>query len=183
MNDRPANRVAKPPGGCGNEDVRTRRVQQRSPKTVPIVLVAAVLAAAVATMSTGTSVYRLISTSTAPTPPVPVIPDDHGYARVTTASQTIGCSINVELVACETSSKNWPSRGNGQPFHTVSFSADGAFQFVDADLGALAGKRELQPGAYEAQGWSVAATKDTLIFTNDRTGKGMQVSTQGARPF
>jgi hypothetical protein len=160
--------------------------QSRILGMLPIVVVATALAAAVAMMSTGTAVrpvYQLISTPTPPTPPTPLIANDRGYARVTTASQTIGCSISAEVVACETSSANWPSRGNGQPFHTVSVGADGTFQFVDADLGALAGKIELKPGVYEAQGWSVAATMDTVVFTNDRTGHGMQVSTQVARPF
>ncbi|WP_156766253.1 hypothetical protein [Mycobacterium sp. E342] len=112
-----------------------------------------------------------------------MIANDHGYVRVTTVSHAIGCSVSVELVACETSSDGWPPRGNGRPSHTVSVSADGNFQFVDADLGALAGKVELQPGTYEAQGWSVVATGDSFIFTNDRTGHGMQVSTQVARPL
>ena len=157
--------------------------QSRIAGMLAIVVVATALAAAAVTTSTGTPappVYQLIST---PTPPTPLIPNDHGYARVTAPSQTISCSISAELVACETSSKNWPSRSNGQPFHTVSVSADGKFQFVDADLGALAGKQELQPGAYEAQGWSVTATGTTIVFINDRTGHGMQVSTQGAQPF
>ncbi len=151
-----------------------------------IVVVAVATAAAAATMSSGNPVprvYQLISTPTPPAPPTPLISNDHGYARITLVSQVIGCSISVELVACETSSKKWQSRGNGQPFHTVSVSADGKFQFVDADLGALAGKTELQPGAYEAQGWSVAATEDTFVSTNDRTGHGMRVSTQAAQPF
>ena len=160
--------------------------QSRIAGMLAIVVVATALAAAAVTTSTGTPappVYQLISTPTPPTPPTPLIPNDHGYARVTAPSQTISCSISAELVACETSSKNWPSRSNGQPFHTVSVSADGKFQFVDADLGALAGKQELQPGAYEAQGWSVTATGTTIVFINDRTGHGMQVSTQGAQPF
>jgi hypothetical protein len=151
-----------------------------------IVVVAVAMAAAAATISPETPVppvYQLISTPTPPTPPTPLISNDHGYVRITLALQTIGCSISAELVACETSSKNWQPRGNGQPFHTVSVSADGTFQFVDADLGALSGKTELQPGAYEAQGWSVAATEDTFVFTNDRTGHGMRVSTQAAQPF
>ena len=119
------------------------------------------------TSTTGLEVpqtYRLISTSTPPTPPTPLIANDHGYVRVITVSQAIGCSISAELVACETSSDDWPPRGNGRPFHTVSFSAGGNFQFVDADLGALAGKIELKPGTYEAQGWSVVATGDSFVF-------------------
>ncbi|OBG90226.1 hypothetical protein A5697_13470 [Mycobacterium sp. E3251] len=148
-------------------------------------LIAVILAAVAATRSTGMTEprsYRLISTSTPPVPPTPLVPNDHGYVRVTLASRAISCSISAELVACQTSSDSWPPRGNGQPFHAVSVSADGKFQFVEADLGALAGKVELQPGAYEAQGWTVAATGDSFVFTNDHTGHGMEVSTQAARP-
>lgn len=152
-----------------------------------IMVLASVPTTPVATTSTTGLVvpqtYRLISTSTPPTPPTPLIANDQGYVRVITVSQAIGCSISPELVACETSSDDWPPRGNGRPFHTVSVSADGNFQFVDADLGALAGKVELKPGTYQAQGWSVVATGDSFVFTNDRTGHGMQVSTQVARPL
>jgi hypothetical protein len=127
--------------------------------------------------------YHLISTSTAPTPPEPVTPNDPGYVRVTTASQAIGCSITSDLVACETSSDNWPPRNDGQPYHTASVSSDGEFHLVDADLGALEGKVALSPRTYWAQGWTIADDTDAITFTNDRTGHGMRVSLGGVQPF
>lgn len=148
--------------------------------------VVTITVAAIATTSTAVTApqaFQLISTSTPPPPPSTLAANDHGYVRVTTASNAIGCSISAELVACETSSNSWPSRSNGQPFHTVSVDADGKLQFVDADLGALAGKVELESGTYAAQGWTVTATVDTLSFANARTGHGMRVSTQSVQSF
>ncbi|WP_142393446.1 MULTISPECIES: hypothetical protein [unclassified Mycobacterium] len=151
---------------------------------VPLLAVFALaLAAATTVASTASESYQLASTSPPPTPPSTLTANEQGYVRVTTASNAIGCSISAELVACQTSADRWPPRASGQPFHTVSVSADGKFQFVDADLGALAGKVELGPGTYEAQGWTVTATVDTVTFTNDRTGHGMQVSTQSVQPM
>ena len=54
-----------------------------------------------------------------------------------------GCSINSELVACQTSANNWPANGNGangQHFHTASVTAAGEFHWVEANLGALEGR-------------------------------------------
>lgn len=151
---------------------------------MPLIAVVAVALAGATTMAiTAPQSYQLTSTSPPPAPPSSLTANDQGYVRVTTASNAIGCSINAELVACQTSSDSWPINPAGRPFHTVSISADGKFQFVDADLGALAGKFELRPGKYEAQGWAVTAIADTVSFTNDRTGHGMQVDTRSVRPF
>src|ERR1700761_4260318 len=111
--------------------------------------------------------YRLIVTSTAPTSPTPpetLAPNDHGYVRVTIASQAIGCSIMSDLVACETSSNNWPPRNDGQPYHTASVSSDGEFHLVDGDLGALEGKVALDSRTYWAQGWAITADTDAITF-------------------
>src|ERR1700679_3267502 len=83
--------------------------QSRIAGMLAIVVVAPAPAAAAVTMATGAPaplVYQLISTPT-PTPPTPLIPNDQGYARVTAPWTTISCSISAELVACETSSRNW----------------------------------------------------------------------------
>jgi hypothetical protein len=144
---------------------------------------AALTSATVSAPVASLPVYHLISTSTAPTPPEPLAPNDHGYVRVTTASQAIGCSITSDLVACETLSDNWPPRGDGQPYHTASVSSDGEFHLVDADLGALEGKVALGPRTYWAQGWTIVTDADAITFTNDRTGRGMRVSLSGVQPF
>jgi hypothetical protein len=144
---------------------------------------AALASATVSTTVTTPPAYHLILTSTAPTPPEPLAPNDHGYVRVTTASQAIGCSITSDLVACETSSDNWPPRPDGQPYHTASVSSGGEFHLVDADVGALEGKVALGPRTYWAQGWTIAADTDAITFTNDRTGRGMRVSLGGVQPF
>ena len=128
--------------------------------------------------------YSLISTSPPPSPPaIPLTPNDQGYVRVETQSGSTRCSITTELVACQTSADNWPSRPNGRPFHTASVNADGEFHWVDADLGALEGRVRLDYRTYSAQGWTIAATSDDTKFTNDRTGHGMSVSDQTVAPF
>ena len=128
--------------------------------------------------------YSLISTSTPPAPPpIPLAPNDRGYVRVETKSGSTRCSIAAELVACQTSADNWPSRPDGRHFHTVSVSAQGDFHWVDADLGALEGRVTLQYLTYTAQGWTINATPDGTTFTNDRTGHGMSVGDQSVAPF
>jgi hypothetical protein len=125
--------------------------------------------------------YHLISTSTAPTPPEPLPPNDHGYVRVNTAD--IGCSITTDLVACETSSDSWPPHSDGRPYHCASVTSDGEFHLVDGDLGALEGKVALSARTYWAQGWTLTAGTDAITFTNDRTGRGMRVSPGAVQPF
>jgi hypothetical protein len=95
------------------------------------------IAAAVGIVWGGTQAdYGLISTSTPPVPPaIPLQPNDRGYVRVETKSGSTGCSINTELVACQTSADNWPTGSNGRHFHTASINANGEFHWVEADLG------------------------------------------------
>jgi hypothetical protein len=150
---------------------------------VMIVVAAAVLSAALL-QGAASPDYGLISTSTQPAPPaIPLAPNDHGYVRVETKSGLTGCSIAAELVACQTSAGNWPSRPDGRRFHIASVSADGEFHWVDADLGALEGRVALEYQTYSAQGWTIAATSDGTTFTNDHTGHGMSVSEQSVAPF
>jgi hypothetical protein len=126
--------------------------------------------------------YSLIST-TAPPPPIPLTPNDRGYVRVEVNSGSTGCSINSELVACQTSANNWPANPNGQHFHTASVNATGEFHWVEADLGALEGRVTLDNQTYSALGWTIVATSGGTTFTNGSTGHGMSVSDQSVRPF
>lgn len=144
---------------------------------------AALAATTVPASVTPPGAYHLISTSTAPTPPEPLPPNDQGYVRVTTASPAIGCSITSDLVACETSSENWPRHSDGRPYHSASVSSDGEFHLVDGDLGTLEGKVALSARMYWAQGWTITAGTDAITFTNDRTGRGMRVSPQAVQAF
>ncbi len=98
-------------------------------------------------------------------------------------SGLVRCSINVELVACQTSADNWSRGPDGQPFHVASVTPDGQFEWVKADLGALEGIVTMEYQTYGAQGWTIVATADATKFTNDRTGHGMSVSTETVQPF
>jgi hypothetical protein len=129
-----------------------------------------------------TPAVSLIST-TAPPPPIPLSANDRGYVRVEINSGSTGCSINSELVACQTSANNWPVNPNGQHFHTASVSASGEFHWVEADLGALEGRVTLNNQTYSAQGWTIVAASGGTTFTNGSSGHGMSVSDQGVKPF
>ena len=98
--------------------------------------------------------YSLISTT------VPLPPNDRGYVRVETKSGSTGCSINSELVACQTSANTWPVNPSGRHFHTASVNADGDFHWLEADLGALEGRVTLDYQTYGAQGWTILANSD-----------------------
>jgi hypothetical protein len=139
-------------------------------------------AAALSAPGVSTPVVNLISTA-APPSPTPLIANDRGYVRVEINSGSTGCSINSELVACQTSANNWPVNANGQHFHTVSVSTAGEFHWVEADLGALEGRVTLSNQTYTAQGWTIAATADGTTFTNGNSGHGMSVSDQSVRSF
>jgi hypothetical protein len=147
--------------------------------SIGLATAAAAVLSAPAAFSPG---YSLIST-TAPPPPVPLTPNDRGYVRVEINSGSTGCSINAELVACQTSANNWPANPNGQHFHTASINAAGEFHWVDADLGALEGRITLGNQTYSAQGWTIVAASDGTTFTNGSTGHGMSVSDQSVRSF
>ena len=149
--------------------------------SIGLTIAAAVLSAP----GVGTPVVSLVSTA-APPPPIPLTPNDRGYVRVEINSGSTGCSINSELVACQTSANNWPAKANGangQHFHTASVNAAGEFHWVEADLGALEGRITLNNQTYSARGWTIVATSDGTTFTNGSSGHGMSVSDQSVRSF
>lgn len=126
----------------------------------------------------------LVSTSAPPAPPMTSLaPNNQGYVRVETRSQSIRCSVTSELVACQTTADNWPSRPDGRPFHAASVTANGEFHWVEADLGALEGRVTMDSRTYSAQGWTIVAGSQNATFTNDHTNHGMSVSDQAVKPF
>ncbi|BBZ70253.1 hypothetical protein [Mycobacterium paraseoulense] len=128
--------------------------------------------------------YGLISTSTPSAPPaIPLMPNGQGYVRVQTTSGSTGCSINTELVACQTAANKWPTTPGGRHYHAVSVTSDGQLHWVEADLGALEGRVALDDQTYSAQGWTIVATPESTRFTNDRSGHGMSVSDQSVTSF
>ncbi|MGA8331250.1 MAG: hypothetical protein WB777_18425 [Mycobacterium sp.] len=103
--------------------------------------------------------------------------------RIETKSESTGCSVTSELVACETFSDTWRSSVDGQPCRTASVSAGGEFHCVKADLGALQGRVTLDHQTYIAQGWTIVLSSKDTTFTNDHSGHGMTVSDQSVTPF
>jgi hypothetical protein len=149
-----------------------------------LIIVTAAIVSAVLVKGGTSPNYIMVSTSAPPAPPaIPLPPNDQGYVRVEAKSESLRCSITSELVACQTAADNWPPKPDGRRFHTVSVNADGDFRWVEADLGALAGRVTLDDKTYTAQGWTVTVGEDGMRFANDRTGHGMSVSDQRVEPF
>ena len=128
--------------------------------------------------------YSLIATTAPPAPSaIPLTPNAQGYVRVETKSGLTACSINTDLVACQTQADNWPTTPGGQHYHAVSVTSAGQLNWVEADLGALEGRVTLDYLTYSAQGWTIVASSDSTRFTNDRSGHGMSVSAQSVTSF
>lgn len=149
-----------------------------------LIIVTAAIVSAVLVKGGTSPNYIMVSTSPPPAPPaVPLKANEQGYVRVETKNGSVRCSITSELVACQTSAGNWPAKPDGGTFHTVSVKADGEFNWVEADLGALEGRVTLGDQTYTAQGWTITGGDEGMRFANDRTGHGMSVSDQRVEPF
>ena len=144
--------------------------------------IAGVVATSVAAGLTegGGEQLSLVSTTA---PPGPLVPNSGGYVRIETKSGATKCSINTDLVACETSGDGWPVNSNGQHYHTVSVNASGEFHWVDANLGVLEGRVTIDYQNYSAQGWTIVGSPEYTKFTNDLSGHGMSVSDQRVTAF
>jgi hypothetical protein len=122
-------------------------------------------------------------TTVSPSPSVVALrPNDRGYVRVEVPSASVGCSITVELVACQRFSGVWHD-ADGQIQHTASIDGGGEFHWVNADLGELQGRVSLGSHTYSAQGWTIAVQPGTTRFVNDHSGHGMTVDAERVTPF
>jgi hypothetical protein len=106
---------------------------------------------------------------------IALTPGQYGYVAIQTASGRTRCQIESERVICETAATNWPAHG-------VAIGPDGSIQFADGNLGDI---RPVTIGyhRYTALGWTIDASEAGTRFTNDRTGRGADVSTEQVRPF
>lgn len=113
--------------------------------------------------------------------PTALTPNDRGYVRVESMSGSIGCSVIVDIVACQRLSGQWPAdHGRGR---VASVSADGDFRWVDADLGELQGRVRLHRGAFTTPGWTIIAGPLETRFVNTHNGHGMACTDRGVSPF
>ncbi|AKK30184.1 hypothetical protein [Mycobacterium sp. EPa45] len=136
------------------------------------------------TVSTPTTTSSATPT---PSPMVPnpggqnLAPSDTGYVYIETKSGQTRCQLNSQSVGCESNFTNAPVV-NGIPANGVEVTAGGSLRWIVGNLGDIP-TTTLDYATYHAVGWTIAAGSDGTRFTNDGTGHGMFVGTQGAEVF
>ncbi|WP_371411289.1 hypothetical protein [Mycobacterium sp. shizuoka-1] len=128
-------------------------------------------------------------TSATPTPtsaPSPggiqtLVPSDTGYVYIETKSGQTRCQINTQAVGCESNFTN-PPVVNGEPANGVEVTADGSVRWIAGNLGDIP-TTALDYATYHAAGWTIDAGEDGTQFTNDGTGHGLFISTEGVKVF
>ncbi|BBY98901.1 hypothetical protein [Mycolicibacterium fallax] len=119
---------------------------------------------------------------TAPAPGAQTLPaDESGYVFIQTKSGQTRCQLNATEVGCESQFSNAPTVEGGQA-NGVSVTSGGALRWVLGNLGAIPAVT-LDYATYRAVGWTIVADSTGTRFTNDGTGRGMTVSTEGAEAF
>ncbi|WP_299566047.1 hypothetical protein [uncultured Mycolicibacterium sp.] len=108
-------------------------------------------------------------------------PREGGYVFIETKSGLTRCQLNTEYVGCETRFVDPPSI-DGHPATGVRLDADGQVRWVVGNLGAIPAVT-LDYQRYSAVGWTIDARPDGTRFTNDRTGHGMEIATEGVHTF
>jgi hypothetical protein len=108
-------------------------------------------------------------------------PDDSGYVFIETKSGKTRCQVSKAEVGCESQFANAPVV-DGFPANGVNVTADGAMRWITGNLGDIP-VVTLDYRTYRAVGWTIAAGSDGTRFTNDRTGHGMFISTDGVQVF
>ncbi|MGE2733502.1 hypothetical protein [Mycolicibacterium vaccae] len=130
--------------------------------------------------------------TTAPTPnPTPspparppggeVLRPQNGYVFIETKSGKTRCQINEQEVGCESAFTDAPEI-EGMPANGVRFTSNGQLAWVLGNIGAIPAVT-LDYRTYSAQGWTIDAREDGTTFTNDRTGRGMDISVEGVETF
>lgn len=128
---------------------------------------------------------------TSPTMPTPMplpppgsdelVPSETGFVYIETKSGKTRCQISTQKVSCESDFTASPTV-EGQPANGVEVTADGANRWVLGNLGAIP-TTGIDYATYRALGWTIDADANGTRFTNDATGHGMFVNTEGASFF
>ena len=107
--------------------------------------------------------------------------DDSGLVYVETKSGKTRCQLSSDAVGCESEFENSPEI-DGERANGVKVTAGGDLTWVVGNLGAIPAVT-LDYQTYEAAGWTIAADPSGTRFTNDATGHGMFVATEGVDAF
>lgn len=123
---------------------------------------------------------------TMPTQPPPdgsggLEPSDTGYVYIETKSGKTRCQISTDMVGCESDFTNAPLV-EGQPANGAEVFANGDNRWILGNLGAIP-TTPIDYATYHAVGWTIEADAGGTRFTNDETGHGMSISTEGVEFF
>ncbi|QLL08038.1 hypothetical protein [Mycobacterium vicinigordonae] len=105
---------------------------------------------------------------------IPLKPDDNGYVFIETKSGMTRCQINKDSVGCEAPFTNSPMQ-DGEHTNGIHITSAGNVQWILGNLGAIP-TVQIDYKTYDAQGWTIVATKDGTRFENNATKHGMFVS-------
>lgn len=136
------------------------------------------------TVSSPTTTPSETPTSPAPSTPEPggnLPPSDEGYVYIETKSGLTRCQISTASVGCESQFTNSPVV-DGAPANGVEVTSGGTMRWILGNLGAIP-TTTIDYAVYHAVGWTIDASSSGTRFTNDSTGHGMSVSTEGASVF
>lgn len=118
---------------------------------------------------------------TAPSGAIPLKPDQNGYVFIETKSGQTRCQINKDGVGCEAPFTNSPMQ-EGEHANGVHVNTAGKVQWILGNLGAIP-TVTIDYKTYDAQGWTIIASKDGTRFQNNGTGHGMFVSIEKVSTF
>jgi len=68
------------------------------------------------------------------------------------------------------------------PANGVEVTSGGALRWISGNLGAIP-TTTIDYATYHAVGWTIEASASGTRFTNDATGHGMSVATEGVEAF
>ncbi|EHB55738.1 lipoprotein, LpqJ [Mycolicibacterium rhodesiae JS60] len=108
-------------------------------------------------------------------------PSDSGYVFIETKSGQTRCQLNSQTVGCESDFTN-PPVVNGEPANGIEVTASGSVRWIAGNLGDIP-TTQLDYATYHAVGWTIDASPDGTQFTNDGTGHGLFISTEGVKVF
>lgn len=108
-------------------------------------------------------------------------PDENGYVFIETKSGQTRCQINKDSVGCEAPFTNSPMQ-DGEHTNGVHVTSAGKVNWILGNLGDIP-TVTIDYQTYDAQGWTIVASKDGTRFSNNGTGHGMFVSVDKVNTF
>lgn len=117
-----------------------------------------------------------------PKPGATTLPaNESGLVFIETKSGKTRCQLSSDSVGCESEFENSPEI-DGEHANGVKVTAGGDVTWVVGNLGNIP-TVTLDYATYSAAGWTITADPSGTRFTNDQTGHGMFVATEGVDSF